>query len=154
MKRVISLVLGAAIALAACVPCVYAADAETPRQEEQAADGDVGLEEDAYGSFFEKLGAEVLDTETSEDAPVKAMDGNTYSEYVYIGSAADLRAVDGHDGGYYEFASDITLTDADWKPVKLTNAVVNGKGHWVYGLKQSGDDATGLFAWDTKSTNS
>ena len=155
MKRIISLILGASIALTACVPYVAAAetaDSVLP-SEEAAAAADVG-EDDGYTGFFEKLGAEGFGATTTGDAPVRALDGNTYSEYVYIGSAADLRAVDGHDGGYYEFASDITLTDADWKPVKLTNAVVNGKGHWVYGLKQSGDDATGLFAWDTKSTNS
>ena len=158
MKKFTSLLLSVFIALGAAVPNVYAADPDPVGVNEESKNLKEGISEreqsSQYDSFSEKIKTEFFGIEETADPELKTMDGNTYSEYVYIGSAADLRAIDGHDGGYYEFARDITLTDADWKPVKLTNAVVNGKGHWVYGLSQSGDDATGLFAWDITSTES
>ncbi len=156
MKKTIGLLLCIFITAGAAAPSVNAANiyiADTNEESEvpktEYCEQDI---EPKYDSFSERLQSEVFGIDKTEDTRLKTMDGNTYTEYVYISSAADLRAIDGHDGGYYEIMNDITLTDADFKPIKLTNAVVNGKGHWIYGLKQSGEDATGLFAWDTSSS--
>lgn len=54
---------------------------------------------------------------------------NGYSEIVYIYSAADLCAVDGHQGGYYELKNDISFWNEE--SIELYDATINGNGHTV-----------------------
>ncbi|MBQ3427084.1 MAG: Ig-like domain-containing protein [Clostridia bacterium] len=57
-----------------------------------------------------------------------------YSEIVYISNVDELRAIDGHDGGYYELTADIDISGTEWEPLYLTNATFNGKGHTISGM--------------------
>lgn len=87
------------------------------------------------------------------EAPIRAYaDTNTYTEYVYISSVEDLLAIDGHDGGYYELARDIDLKGMEWPGITLTNAVFDGKGHYIYNLTQTGEYCPGLFNIDLSDT--
>lgn len=58
---------------------------------------------------------------------------------VYIGSAEDLLAIDGQDGGYYVLSKDISLEGISWKPLMLTNAYIDGNGHSITGLTFTGE---------------
>ncbi len=161
MKKVIGILLTVFISVGSVMQNVWAAQNDNEEYKQDEHEENIVKSNSFLETLFadlrsdeEKSEPESADNVLSESSVQTYSETNTYTEYVYIGSEADLRAIDGHDGGYYEFAADITLTSADWKPIKLTNAVVNGKGHWVYGLRQSGDDATGLFAWDLTDPNS
>lgn len=99
------------------------------------------------------LGQEEVVIDDTVSPTALDLHANTYTEYIYIHNEAELRAIEGHDGGYYELAKDITLSE-NWQPLNITNAVFNGKGHWIYGLKQNSENAKGLFNWRELSGDS
>ncbi|MBQ7264792.1 MAG: hypothetical protein IJS61_01690 [Firmicutes bacterium] len=99
------------------------------------------------------LGQEEVVIDDTVSPTALDLHANTYTEYIYIHNEAELKAIEGHDGGYYELAANITLSE-NWKPLNITNAVFDGKGHWIYGLKQTGTDAKGLFNWSVTSDSS
>ena len=125
-------------------------DGEHPDEagEESADDGELSpyASDSPVGVFADEEAPDILGEEFTE-APIRAYaDTNTYTEYVYIRSAADLLAIDGHDGGYYELAADIDLKGMEWPGIALTNAVFDGKGHYIYNLTQTNEHSTGLFS--------
>ena len=129
-------------------------DGEHP--DESADEGELSpyASDSPVGVFADEEAPDILGEEFTE-APIRAYaDTNTYTEYVYIRSAADLLAIDGHDGGYYELASDIDLKGMEWPGIALTNAVFDGKGHYIYNLTQTSEKSTGLFSnSDNKDAN-
>ncbi|MBR6400868.1 MAG: hypothetical protein IKS17_06575 [Firmicutes bacterium] len=131
-KRFISLLLAAAM-LTSVIPTVTVSAADEPVRPLDDFHADKVM-------YFDNV---------ASAASVMALaDTNTYTEYLYIHNVEELKALDGHDGGYYELAADITFKDGEeWTPIRLTNAVFEGKGHWIYNFKQSGDNCIGLFDW-------
>ncbi|MBQ9605038.1 MAG: hypothetical protein IJR45_06460, partial [Firmicutes bacterium] len=136
-KRIISLLLCLSV-VSSVIPSASAFAAA----EESASVSEFISAEDAEKMLIEAF--ENAEFEMPKDMAVYA---NTYTEYVYIHNIDELRAIDGHDGGYYELAADIDLAGAEWKPLKITNAVFNGKGHWIYNLKQTAERSIGLIEW-------
>ena len=159
MKRILSTLLSLAVAVGCIVPNVYAQENDTALQTRQTADtledddlfpevihisGDKLME--MVDSYDEEHPEEFFDASGALEAPIREYaDTNTYTEYVYIRSVQDLLAIDGHDGGYYELASDIDLKGMEWPGISLTNAVFDGKGHYIYNLTQTSDHCYGLF---------
>ncbi|MGM9935941.1 MAG: hypothetical protein ACI38A_01215, partial [Candidatus Ornithomonoglobus sp.] len=91
----------------------------------------------------EQLAAMGLSADTDAPRPTRppvpsddtlSVMSSEYSEIVYISTVDELRAIDGHDGGYYELENDIDISGIEWTPLKLTNATFNGNGFSINGL--------------------
>ncbi len=62
-------------------------------------------------------------------------DEGDYSEVVYIETIEDLKAIDGHVGGYYELQNDIDLAGEEWSTIALYEATFNGNGYAIKNMK-------------------